>query len=129
MRYNREREDNLTSKLHRLLGEAARSCPDKTLAEMKQNHATYTNEDITEYVLVFFFDGRQICVHRTTNEGINKLGCNIIRVWERRLPNDKAIEQIGSEIRRMLGHRLKVREEVEEFRRFALEYLAEGMKL
>ena len=129
MRYMNKRDENLGNKLQGLLANAARTCPDRLVSEMKKNHICYVNDDITEYVLVWFFDGRQVCAHRTLLDGAKKFGCEMIRVWERHLPNDRAVDQIGSEIHRMLGHRLRVHREVEEFERFALEYLAEGMKV
>lgn len=127
MRYITDRDTNLVNKLHRLLADAARKCPDAKVATMKENFITYINEEITEYVMVWFFDGRQICVHRAINEGVQKFGRDIIRVWERNLPNDEAIDKLGTDIHRMLGQRLRVQREVEEFKRFALEFAAEGM--
>jgi NifB/MoaA-like Fe-S oxidoreductase len=129
MRYITDRDQNLANKLQRLLSEACKACPDVKVAELRGNNVSIINEDITEYVLVWFFPGRQVCVHRTINEGVSKLGCDILRVWQRSLPDDVAVEQLTAEVRRMLGHRIKVREEIEEFRRAALEIMAEGVKL
>lgn len=126
-KYITNRDHELVNKLHTLLRDAARSCPDQKVADLQENNIQYLNEDITEYVLVWFFNGRQVCVHRTIHEGIKKFGCDIIRVWERHLPNDKAVEQIGSEVHRMLGQRLKVRREIEGFERFAKSFKEGGM--
>lgn len=129
MRYKTNRDARLANKLSELLCEASKACPDRTVAEMRNNWISITNEDLSEYVLVWFFPGRQICVHRTINGGITKFGCDNLRVWQRSLPDDVAVEQLKAEIRRMLGQRVRVREEIEDFRQAALEYLAEGMKL
>lgn len=129
MSYVTKTDKEKTQKLHRLIAEAARETPDVKVAELRGNNICFLNEDITEYVLAYFFHNRQIMVHRTINEGIKKQGRDVIRVWERRLPNEVAIAEIKTQIHRMLGERLRVCREIENFERFVEDFKATGGKL
>lgn len=129
MKYITNTDREKVKLLHKLIIDAARATPDVKVAELKGNTVQYLNEDITEYVLVYFFHNRQVCVHRTIHEGVKKYGCDVIRVWQRSLPNESAVKQIGTEIHRMMGERLRVRREIEEFERFVEDFKATGGQL
>lgn len=129
MSYVSKTDKEKTQKLHKLIAEAARETPDVKVAALRGNNITFLNEDITEYVLVYFFHNRQILVHRTINEGIKKHGCDVIRVWERKLPNEVAVATIKTEVHRMMGERLRVNREIEAFESFVEHFKATGGKL
>ncbi|WP_300498411.1 hypothetical protein [Marinobacter sp.] len=129
MSYVSKTDKEKNQKLHKLIAEAARETPDVKVAALRGNNVTFLNEDITEYVLAYFFHNRQIMVHRTINEGIKKHGCDVIRVWERKLPNEVAVATIKTEVHRMMGERLRVNREIEAFESFVEHFKATGGKL